>query len=337
MNHGPTAEPADPKARDTHAPAGATAEDALLLLDAANEPAVLAALRGAYRGRHGVLDALWWRAHPQLPSPSGARDPAVERDSLARRAYSREARPTDPVDLASADEELVTDAARLDEAIAAMRRAASRMAAGDTGHAGRTGPPGATGRIRHTGGSGRPGHTGAERSMALPHRRIALAGAAVLVVIAAGLAVSAANGSLPVGATTRTDVTAGDRAPDELARDRAVGDVPDAALPDGYDLATVRRLLPANDVDGADAVGDYDLFGARTVDDAVCLVLAFADGGIASSCVSEAEFGSRGVGVTTNVYRQSRASLGTLVLVPHTVTWSQDGIGFASVSPDREP
>ncbi|GGF11530.1 hypothetical protein [Subtercola lobariae] len=47
------------------------------------------ALADAYRGRHTVADALWWRAHPLTDAPSGAIDPASERADLQVRAYSR--------------------------------------------------------------------------------------------------------------------------------------------------------------------------------------------------------------------------------------------------------
>lgn len=297
-------------------PARATPEEARGLLDAAREdPAMATALREAYRGRHCVLDALWWRAHPSTPCPSGAADPAEERAAAASLAYSREGRPGDLASLASFDERLATDAARLDEAIREVRgRPAEGAARGGTDAAGST-PP----RRR---------------------RRLALAGAALLVVIASGLAVSASQGLRLPGSS---GAVAGDPSPawlgppDVFARDQVAGDSPDAILPDDYEAATVRRLLATGEGDGADAVGDYQLFGARTADGGVCLVLVFADGTISSSCVSEAEFDARGVGVTTNVYRHSRASLGTLVLVPHTVTWSRDGIAFATVSPDRGP
>ncbi len=44
---------------------------------AETDPGLLIALRAAYRGRHDVRDALWWRAHPLSLTPGGRPDPLV--------------------------------------------------------------------------------------------------------------------------------------------------------------------------------------------------------------------------------------------------------------------
>ncbi len=49
------------------------------------------ALRAAYQGRHDVLDALWWAAHPLTTSPRGVSDPALAVKDLQRAAFSRAA------------------------------------------------------------------------------------------------------------------------------------------------------------------------------------------------------------------------------------------------------
>ena len=51
----------------------------------------LASLRSAYRGRHDVLDALWWVAHPHTATPSGLTDPADGLRELQRAVFSRAA------------------------------------------------------------------------------------------------------------------------------------------------------------------------------------------------------------------------------------------------------
>ncbi|MCU1476857.1 MAG: hypothetical protein JWQ64_1550 [Subtercola sp.] len=64
--------------------------DAARILQLVNDdPAVAAALDEAYRGRHTVTDALWWRAHPLSQAPSGASDPSAEHSRLQSEAYSR--------------------------------------------------------------------------------------------------------------------------------------------------------------------------------------------------------------------------------------------------------
>ncbi|MBG6058877.1 hypothetical protein RCH16_002124 [Cryobacterium sp. MP_M5] len=44
---------------------------------AETDPGLVIALRAAYRGRHDVQDALWWRAHPLSRTPGGRPDPLV--------------------------------------------------------------------------------------------------------------------------------------------------------------------------------------------------------------------------------------------------------------------
>lgn len=61
-----------------------------LLLDrVTSDPALLLRLRGAYRGRHELLDSLWWAAHPLTVSPRGNRDPAYELSELQRAVFAR--------------------------------------------------------------------------------------------------------------------------------------------------------------------------------------------------------------------------------------------------------
>ncbi|TFD82566.1 hypothetical protein [Cryobacterium fucosi] len=47
------------------------------------------ALRAAYRGRHDVQDALWWRAHPLSRTPGGRPDPLVGLGAEQAAVYSR--------------------------------------------------------------------------------------------------------------------------------------------------------------------------------------------------------------------------------------------------------
>jgi len=60
------------------------------LREAARADAALhAVLRRTYPGRHDVLDALWWRAHPLSETPAGRGDPAAELPALQAAVYSR--------------------------------------------------------------------------------------------------------------------------------------------------------------------------------------------------------------------------------------------------------
>lgn len=61
------------------------------LARAQSDPEFEAGLRSAYRGRHDVLDALWWAAYPLTDSPRGVSDPAAGLRELQRAAFSRAA------------------------------------------------------------------------------------------------------------------------------------------------------------------------------------------------------------------------------------------------------
>ena len=53
------------------------------------DPQFESRLRSVYQGRHDVLDALWWAAHPLTPSPRGIPDPAAELRGLQNAVFSR--------------------------------------------------------------------------------------------------------------------------------------------------------------------------------------------------------------------------------------------------------
>lgn len=93
---------------------------------ALTNPAYEAALRDAYRGRHDVLDALWWAAHPLTDSARGLPDPAVEHRLLQRAAYARASDPAQANEnlrrLQEAEHQLIDDAQLLADAVEAADR-----------------------------------------------------------------------------------------------------------------------------------------------------------------------------------------------------------------------
>jgi hypothetical protein len=60
-----------------------------LWTDARDDAHLLGRLRAEYRGSLDVTDALWWRAHPLTPAPTGRPDPASELAPLKERVYAR--------------------------------------------------------------------------------------------------------------------------------------------------------------------------------------------------------------------------------------------------------
>ena len=105
-------------------PSNARAER--LLERAGDDPEFDARLRAAYQGRHDVLDALWWAAHPLTSTPRGTADPASELRELQRAAFSRSAAATPAETLEAerrlheAERALADDARHLAEAVAAV-------------------------------------------------------------------------------------------------------------------------------------------------------------------------------------------------------------------------
>jgi hypothetical protein len=68
----------------------------------AADPRFESRLRAAYRGRHDVLDALWWAAHPLTDSPRGKSDPAAELRQLQNAVFSREPSASPLIDVSDA-------------------------------------------------------------------------------------------------------------------------------------------------------------------------------------------------------------------------------------------
>jgi hypothetical protein len=85
------------------------------------DAALLADLTAAYRGRHDLRDALWWRAHPLTSTPAGIADPAQALRPLQDAVFSKVADATDSggmsgtsAELSALTEELAHDRGELD-------------------------------------------------------------------------------------------------------------------------------------------------------------------------------------------------------------------------------
>ena len=106
-------------------------EAARLLTRATDDRDLRTRLRAQYHGRHDVLDALWWRAHPLCPAPSGRADPAAALDPLRRAAYARSADASTQRALREAMLELDADAVELDRLLAMTWESAAPVAQDD--------------------------------------------------------------------------------------------------------------------------------------------------------------------------------------------------------------
>jgi hypothetical protein len=89
---------------------------------AVRDPGHLRRFTAAYRGGHDPLDALWWRQHPDAPSPSGA--PALETQLRELRAalYRPAASERLPLELAALAGRIRAEQAAVDSALSAAER-----------------------------------------------------------------------------------------------------------------------------------------------------------------------------------------------------------------------
>lgn len=295
-------------------------------------PEALAAAQSDYGGRHDLRDALWWRVHRGTPAPSGVADPALDRDRLAATAYGRGGSAEDLARVEEAESALARDRAELDALLDRRDHPHANLedAAVAAASAGDTGLDDSTVDDSSDGDSPPHGTSAPSR-----HRwRTAIASAVILIlavaIVGLGMRLASTEASLS-GAPPATG-------PDPLARfdaAQAEGDAPEVSLPYDYVPSSLRRLLRPEQTGLTD---DYVLYGARTAQEDVCLILVFPDENTASSCVSLREFRQNGVRVSANVLRSSRASVGSRIPVAHTVTWRSDGaFHFSSALADRAP
>lgn len=269
-----------------------------------------------YSGRHAVLDALWWRAHPLDPAPGGAPSPREGLRTLRTIVYSAPkpgaSSATDAARLASLEAALTADDRSIEEAVA---RARERQSPQDTLRLPGTGAPGsATTPIRTpTSTSSTPGSVlpadlatpeggqsaraererGAERqpggeprhAMTGPRRvlLVAVLAAVMSVAFLAGMERQAGVGGLEPQASASP------------ARARALA-IFDTAAPTDPIAANARTVLGVAVVPSSLRQLSYrvgpgaDFFAARDRQGRVCLVAVINYESFASSCMTDAAF-----------------------------------------------
>ena len=311
---------------------------AALLARLEDDPRAAAEMQRRYDGRHDIVSALWWRVHPGTRAPSGLPDPRDERDRLAAVAYGRKGSAAELAELAELESALARDEAVVD---ALLERWAAKTTGTTTNeHATATEPadPAVSlidaGRT-HGADAVHAVDDGVGEAPRVPRLRRAVLTTVLVLVLVAATAVLSVRLASAEASLSGAPPTSGS---DPLARfdlRQAADDVPEVSLPYDYVPTSIRRLLRPDQVGLSD---DYVLYGARTERDEVCLILVFPDENTASSCVSLVEYRRNGVRVSANVLRTSRASLGSLIPVAHTVTWQSDGaFQFSSALAERLP
>lgn len=245
-----------------------------------SEPEFERQLRAAYRGRHDVLDALWWAAHPQTASPGGVDDPATALRELQRAAFSRSAADA-PGEVQQAEQRLreaertlAADHQSLTDAVASVRQSEPVLAERPE-----PGPP-----------TDDPGHP--RRKYVLPLVSIA----AVLVAIVAFPTLSGINADADSAPAPIATAPSAERVQTEIITMGSEGNVGDplaildrGQFPEDRPADDTRwepesyRALP-------DLVPHARLFLARDQQGSVCLVVMRGREGSMETCAPESHF-----------------------------------------------
>ncbi|MEC5148459.1 hypothetical protein [Cryobacterium sp. GrIS_2_6] len=302
----------------------------LRLHAAASADAALASdLRAAYRGRHDVLDALWWRAHPLTGTPGGRPDPARELPRLQAAVY---ARPGPDGSLAESERrlhdltaQLRQDATDLDAVLALFPDGADSP---DTVHSRGTRPLGAAGT------SDADATAPPARAFRNPTRRrsVLLVAAGFLV---GGIAVATASAMLPHGgpASGLAAEQAASASPGLLA----LFDQPPIPDQTTIDLGPEFRRDSIHAMFVERETSSF-VYVARRGDDLYCVILRSQGQQGASACVGLAELARRGLTLTATVPvnpftlgKDSLEPAGALADV--TIRVSTDGVVSSETAP----
>ena len=296
---------------------------ARLLDQATDDRSLRTRLRASYPGRHDVLDALWWRAHPLSTAPSGTPDPALELEPLRRAAYARStAAPVRYTDTATGMSALVApaelalrqamgaleaDAAALDRVLALDHDDRKPVAASVP-------PPGPL------------------------RRRLGLTVAAVVVVAAVAFSLgrltdrpATSAASAPSGSSRSEYSGAGQRGAATLALLESAQqphDIPPFALGTDTIASSVHLIF-----DGfAPGITVYGALGHR---DSVCMVVIVAENESAQTCSPADRFIDDGLRL--RVTTRERVVNDSGYLVPSYVEFSWAGDGSVGATSNASP
>jgi hypothetical protein len=297
------------------------------------DAALLADLTTAYRGRHDLQDALWWRARPLASTPEGIIDPAAALRPLQDAVFSKAADSNGSgqvsgkaAELRALTDELARDGVELDAVLDRFGEwptgavADSSSTAVDDGRPVRPDPS-----------------TPARRAHPLVH--VALG--AVLGVLAT-IGVHAIQGE-PVA----TDASSGSQTLAEYYETnppsdgpRATGNVlqvffrppafPDGVVPDlgeGIEPETIRPIALGTDDPG------YQVYVARTVGGEYCLFLRSGTDVTISTCSVLSQLEQRGLWVEATLGGVTNEDDDLPSAATMRVVWAQDGTFRAETSP----
>ncbi|WBM80938.1 hypothetical protein KIV56_06495 [Cryobacterium breve] len=313
-----------------------TSESVALRLhaEASADAALASALRAAYRGRHDVLDALWWRAHPLAVTPGGRPDPAAELPRLQSAVYARPGPTGSAVEserrLHALTAQLRQDESDLDAVLVLFR---------DAVRSGGALPRPAPGTPPAPGVPGSPGAADATVRAPRALRTRTLRRSALLVaagVLVGGIAVAMASVVLPHGGPASGPGTepAASASPGLLA----LFDQPPIPDQTTIDLGPDFRRDSIHAMFVERETSSFVYVAARRGDELYCVILRTQGQQGASACVGLAELARRGLALTATVPvnpftlgKDSLEPAGALADV--TIRVSTDGVVSSETAP----
>ena len=284
----------------------------------------------AYAGSFDVLDALWWREHPDTPTPDGTPPPGTARAHLQRIAFAptvAEDDGADSVDAALQADRAADELHRLDALLAAERRAideavaAAVAAAAEAAVAAETSEAAETsGAAAQTGQLGAP--SGSADTPAAPHRRRPRR----LLLVTAGIVLAllgSAGGFLIAQTTSGANAGGGDFADASSAlaifdRPPQPADQPERLYAVQLREDTLRTL----------SMPEAPLYVALDIDGNACLVLVQENGTYSANCVPPDRFPATGLLIRGSITVTGRPSQGDPLpqsFVDVEASWLPDG------------
>jgi hypothetical protein len=272
-----------------------------LYSQARDDPAFLNAVRDAYSGRHDVLDALWWEAHPADPAPSGAPSPTATLSGLKHRLFAADGGllgdQAATQEMRDLEAQIAVDRRAIQHAIAVAARKESASPVDEA--------PGAP----HSKVQTASGSLGRRRMHAV------FVATGVVAALVCGLIIgNQARGS--------TEPDAPLAALDIFEREQVLEDLPVQTMPKTLRTETFRELLPARF-----SWTRHTVYVASDMRDMVCLIALTSDQDHVSTCAREEEFPAEGLQLSWLGTVESR-DLGGRVITERAqfyVIWMPDG------------
>ncbi|ANP73986.1 hypothetical protein [Cryobacterium arcticum] len=290
------------------------------------------AVRDHYRGSRDVLDALWWRAHPDQASPQGEPAPSGRVRALQRRVFAADADAAGDDAVHRALRELEAESAAEREAIDdAVLAAGQQLEGAGAARVVLVRPMSPQDdELQHDAGlavsaDGLP--AAPEKPAGASRNRLRLTAGLIVAAVLGGVAGAQIVGMV---AADRTEgpaaASANAKAFEIFDTHQTVADVPVIPLPDSFQPLTLRSLGSIT-WESVDPPAESQFYVVRAELHRVCLILLIDDPHYLSSCVGESEFTASGL----TLYWTGDQALASDALAPSAghrnwfVTWKPDG------------